>query len=184
MVAAEGVMVIGLVRHFKVDYSKNKWMTPQELLEWIMRYDDGGVLPRPFDARGVSWQKCYSSDLPRAMHTSRGIFSGEITATPLLREVPMSPPFKSRVPLPYFFWYIAGRFCWFFGTKSQQESARQSRERARTFLDSLEDTDGGILLVTHGVFMHPLQKELLRRGFKGRFINAPRNGGLYIFRKD
>ncbi|WP_312887220.1 histidine phosphatase family protein [Clostridium lacusfryxellense] len=132
----------------------------------------------------TKWDKCFSSDISRAVNTSTSIFKGEIIKTHLLREVPISPVFNTNLKLPYIFWCISGRLAWLFHSKSQIENKKDTQKRVNEFLDSINDaSNNNILIVSHGFFMNTLQKELNRRDVTGQDVKRPRNGTLYLYEK-
>lgn len=71
-------MYIGLVRHFKVDWDAQAFMTSNDFEKWAIKYDDSGVIENKFETQNIKWDKCFSSDLSRAIKTSETIFKGEI----------------------------------------------------------------------------------------------------------
>lgn len=109
MLLIEGEMNIGLVRHFKVNCATKMFMTSYDFEEWVRQYDNSDIIENEIDSGNIKWQKCFSSDLYRAVRTAETIFEGEILKTNLLREVCISPIFKSNIKLPYIFWCISGR---------------------------------------------------------------------------
>lgn len=177
-------MIIGLVRHFKVNCDTEKFMSANEFEEWVKRYDNSDVLEEKHDPHNIIWDKCYSSDLRRAIITSRILFSGEIVESPLLREVPLSPVFKTKMKFPHIFWCIIGRVAWFFQHKSQKEIRNDTTRRVREFLDNIDDkSSSNILIVCHGFLMNTIQKEIKRRGYNGHHIKRPKNGEIYLYEK-
>ena len=177
-------MFIGLVRHFKVDSDTQIFMTSDDFEEWVLKYDNSDIKENKVEIEHIKWDKCLSSDLPRAVKTSETIFKGEIIKSKLLREVPLSPIFKTNIKLPYLFWCITGRLAWNFQHKSQIETKNDTQMRANEFLDYLNnESDSNILIVCHGFFMRVLQNELKRRGFSGQNIRNPKNGALYLYKK-
>jgi broad specificity phosphatase PhoE len=177
-------MNIGLIRHFKVDCDKILFMTSDEFEALVRKYDEDDIIENDIDLGNIKWNKCFSSDLYRAVKTAESIFKEEIRKTHLLREVPISPIFKSNAKLPYIFWAISGRCAWFFGNKSQKESRKDTEKRIDEFLSNIDlDSNENILIVCHGFFMNTLQKKLKNRGFKGKVIKRPKNGTLYLYTK-
>ncbi|MCB2358247.1 phosphoglycerate mutase family protein [Clostridium estertheticum] len=177
-------MNIGLVRHFKVNCCTKMFMTSADFKQWVKQYDNSDVIENKFKIGNIKWDKCFSSDLSRAIKTSQSIFKGEIIKTQLLREVPIAPIFNTNIKIPYIFWCIGGRFAWFFQCKSQIEKKKDTQKRVNEFLDSIKDeSSNNILIVCHGFFMNTLQKELKNRGVTGRTIRTPKNGTLYLYKK-
>jgi broad specificity phosphatase PhoE len=177
-------MNIGLVRHFKVNCYTNMFMTSSDFEQWVKQYNSSDITQNKFEIGNIKWHKCFSSDLSRSIKTSKTIYTGDIIKTELLREVPISPIYKTNLKLPYVFWCMSGRFAWLFHHKSQIETKKDTQRRAKEFLDSLEnESNHNILVVCHGFFMRALQKELKRKGFKGQNVKRPKNGTLYLYEK-
>lgn len=182
-------MKIGLIRHFKVNYQKKFFMTSKEFKEWEENYNTSGVIRNDVELMGIKWDRCYSSTLIRAIITAKHVYSNEILQNDLIRETIIDPIFKSDLKLPYWFWAVGGRIAWYFNHKSQEESKTITNDKARQFLDLLQEeaeNEGAenILIVTHGFFMFSLQKELKRRGFTGKLIYRPKNGILYLYQNE
>ena len=177
-------MVIGLVRHFRVNCDAKFFMSASEFEEWVERYEQSDVLEQKHDPVNIIWDKCYSSDLKRAIITSKRIFTEEIIRSSLLREVPLTPIFKTKLKFPYAFWCVMGRMAWFFQHKSQEEVRRDTQRRVIKFLDSIDhQSSSNILIVCHGFLMNTMQKELKKRGYKGQHIRRPENGQIYLYKK-
>ena len=182
-------MRIGLIRHFKVDYHKNFFMTSKQFKEWERNYNKSDVVIKDVNLMGIEWDKCYSSTLIRAEITAKSVYNGEIVQSELIRETIIDPIFKSKCKLPYWFWAVSGRLAWYFNHKSQEENKIITKDKAKRFIDELEENakregSENILIVTHGFFMFSLQKELKKRGFKGKLITSPKNGILYLYKKE
>ncbi len=182
-------MKIGIIRHFKVNYHKNFFMNSKEFKEWEENYNRSDVIRKDIELMGIHWDKCYSSTLIRALVTAKHVYKEDIVQNDLIRETIIDPIFKSNVRLPYWFWAISGRVAWYFNHKSQQENKKITKDKARQFVDLFlneakkEDTEN-ILIVTHGFFMYSLQKELKKRGFKGKLVYSPKNGILYLYKNE
>lgn len=177
-------MKIGLVRHFEVVNSRSKFMTSEEFEEWTSIYDTAPVRQDYLDENQIKWEKCFSSDLPRALSTTKCIYKGEIIKTKELREVPISPILKTNIKLPFTLWCILGRMAWLYSHKSQDETKAETEKRVRNFIShviSLQENN--ILLATHGFLMKYIQEYLLKQGFKGEKYVKAKNGKIYIFEK-
>lgn len=177
-------MKIGLVRHFEVIHSYSKFMTSKEFEEWIKIYDTAPVRKDYIDKSQIKWESCFSSDLPRALSTARHIYKEEIIRTKELREVPLSPVFKTNIKLPFALWTVLGRIAWLCSHGSQNEKKAETEERIRNLISyAIASQEKNTLLVTHGFLMKYIQEYLLEQGFKGeKFIKA-KNGKIYIFEK-
>ena len=178
-------MIIGLVRHFKVDIiSTPKKLTGIEFDEWMNLYDRSPVIPTKVNLQNINWEICYSSTMPRAEETAKNIYSKEIISSELLVEVPLTAFSKKKIYFPSFVWHIGSRVAWALSSKSQPETIKQTKVRIKKFLDLIKDYDDkNILIVTHGFFMKVFVNELKKIGFNGKIDSAPKNGTLYIFKR-
>ncbi|SDE01329.1 histidine phosphatase family protein [Sporomusa acidovorans] len=177
-------MKIGLVRHFEVNCPHEFLMNAAKFREWVNQYDCSPTKPIALPAGTDNWDKCYCSDLPRAVETAQHIYQGEIIKTGLLREVPIAPVIETNLKLPYPFWLAAGRLAWYCSHQSQPETMRQTKWRIQRFIAGiLEAGNSDILIVTHGFLMIYIQQELLNKGFTGGRIRKARHGKIQVFTK-
>lgn len=177
-------MKIGLVRHFKVQHNFGKYMTSEDFRKYVDYYDRAEVIPKEVDMRNMVWDKCYSSDLPRAVRTAQAIYNGEILKTELLREIRLSPAFNTEFRIPLTTWNVLGRLAWYMSHNSQAEKRHETEKRAKDFLlNILSLGESNILIVSHGGMMFHIQKELSRNGFRGERFTKAENGRLYIFER-
>lgn len=181
-------MRIGIIRHFKVNYKKKLFMTSKEFKGWEESYNNSKVTRNDVKLHNINWDKCYSSTLSRAITTAEDVYSGKIVKSDFIREVPITPLFKTNLKLPYCFWAITSRLAWYFNFGPEEEKRKITETKAKKFIDFLENEakkegSENILIVTHGFFMYTLQKELKTRGFKGKTVYMPKNGILYLYKK-
>lgn len=173
---------IGLLRHLRPPVPRWRLMTAAAFRGWWDEYDRSGVEPMPVDLNGVPWERCYSSDLPRAVGTAERVFPGRIAVSPLLREVPVGPVWPSRLPLPWPLWIVLGRLAWYCDHPSQPEPPAATIGRARAFVkELLRPGRANTLVVTHGLMMKQIAKELVQHGFRGHLPLRPLKGRLYLF---
>lgn len=182
-------MRIGLIRHFKVNCHKKFFMTSKEFKEWEESYNKSNITRNEVELMNIKWDKCYSSTLMRAAETAQDVYNGKIVQNDLIRETIIDPIFKSNLKLPYWFWAVSARLAWYFNHSSQEESKIITKKKAKEFVDLLEneakkEKSENILVVTHGFFMYTLQKELKKRGFIGKLIRTPKNGRLYLYKRE
>jgi len=180
-------MKIGLVRHFEVECQLpglGRWMTPGQFQQWLHEYEMSDIKDGEIEPSGIMWDKCYSSDLPRAFKTAQKIYDGQIIETKALRELVICPPTDRNIKLPVLLWLLLGRMAWMFSHKSQLETKPFFKERVKSIVQEIilkEDKD--ILIVSHGFLMIFLRKELIKRGFRGPNFKRPSNGKIYVFEK-
>lgn len=177
-------MKVGLIRHFQVTsgYPK-KMITSAELLKWESEYNESEVEENEVDLLNICWEKCFSSDLSRARVTAEKCFNGTIIYTEELREVALSPFFRTNRRLPLFIHILSIRFAWFFNHNSQLEKKSEVVNRINRVLDYALSSGDNVLIVSHGGIMMYMRKELKRRGFKGPKFRRPENGVIYAFEK-
>jgi broad specificity phosphatase PhoE len=178
----ENGMRIGLLRHFKVNCPHKRMMTSGEFREWSEKYEVSKVIKKKVDMYGIEWDICYVSDLPRAITTAQEVYSGNLKIDKLLREVDNAPFIHTeRIKLPFEIWHVCGRLAWYFKSKSQPETIRETRNRINKFLDRIDWSKENILIVFHGFMIYNFQKELRKRGFKGEKLKIVKNGVLYEY---
>jgi broad specificity phosphatase PhoE len=176
-------MIIGLVRHFKVDLPfLPKRYNADEFNKQMLDYDSAPVIIREVEMDGHEWDVCYCSNLPRAVTTAENIYNKELIKTELLREVPLRAFTNRKINLPTFFWHVGGRIAWRRNGKSQPETFLETKKRINEMFDIISACGySKILLVTHGFFMRLFTAELKKKGFNGEIDVSPRNGKLYVF---
>jgi len=175
-------MKIGLIRHYKVNYPYplRKRLSSHEVAEWFAAYDEADIEAGVTDLQGVTWERCWTSDLPRAKRTAQLVYSGELESLEELREIPV-PQFRTRIRLPFLCWGILIRLSWLIHRRTR-EDIRSAQELIRAVLDRILSGSGGpILIVSHAALMKYMRKELLRRGFRGPKFGYAENGKLYVF---
>ena len=178
-------MKIGLVRHFKVKCKpKQKWLYLRQFYEWIEAYDNSEILyPNNFGYND-SWDICFSSDLRRAKLTAEFIFDGLIIKTKDLREVDIIELKNIGIKMHYIILLIINRVLWFISGKLQDKNIQHTIARAKNFLDIIETSEySKVLIVSHGLFMKFLDKELKQRKYRGKMELIPKNGKIIIYDK-
>lgn len=180
-------MKIGLVRHFKVDMDTNSGnISSKEFDEMQNKYDISDVIKKEVILRDVNWNKCYASDLPRAIKTAETIYDGSIIKNSLIREVDIRFSRTIEGEYDYHTWGFHSILGWGKNASYVSEKYDDSKKRIKKFLNILvKDIKIGdnTLLVCHGLIMRVLEEELRYRGFEGETIVAPDNGDLYLFQK-
>lgn len=179
-------MKIGLVRHFKVNLKRKKYMTYEEFNEHTYNYDRADVIPNEL-VIDKEWSKCYCSTLPRAITTAKTIYHGEIILSDKLVEIPVGAPLKLKFRIPYIFWTILARFAWIRHYTSQPEGRQATLKRLEQFLEEIineENKNSNILIVSHAGALYELRKMLLKRGFRGDKFLTANNGRLYVYKNN
>lgn len=178
----EGVMRIGLIRHFKVQEGLPKgWTTAAQLYAWRSRYESSQVTPAPLNLGDIHWDTCLSSDIDRAVTTAKAAFEGEIEYTPLLREAEFTPLKTGPLRLPSGLWRQLYRLVWLSGHHSQRACRDDFRSRVMAVADLLEKRCGNTLVVCHAGMMVFLALELRHRGFTGPKLRMPDHATVYLY---
>jgi broad specificity phosphatase PhoE len=177
-------MKIGLVRHYKVKkgFPKGMSLTANELNQWFEEYNTSDIEIGDTLIDTKDWDICYSSDLSRAKKTAEHLYDDNIIFLPELRE--LNPPlFKGNIKLPFFVWVLAARIRGLFDPKVKKE-IKEGKKRITSFFDKIPSSQQSILIVGHGGMMMYMRKELIKRGYKGPYFTIPKNGEVYVFKKE
>ncbi|MBN1301923.1 MAG: histidine phosphatase family protein [Melioribacteraceae bacterium] len=176
-------MTLGLIRHFKVDApAYTKFLSASEFSDSQKKYHECDVIEQKVDLDKIDWQVCYSSTLTRAMATAKSIYNGRVVFTEELVEVEASPVFNYGCKLSFNTWHVLARLAWLFGSATQYETRRQTKQRCNKLYSILKESGyQNILIVSHGFFLRELANFLIKKGYKGKIDYAPKNAKLYIF---
>ena len=127
------------------------------------------------------YRKIYVSEYSRSQDTAKKLFpNGEYFESGLINEVPLKSSFDTKVNMPLWFWNLTGRLQWFVNSGRQVEGRRQTRERAKEFVEMIGNDDMDVAVVTHGFFMHTLLKEMKKVGFKMTGTSVKFKNGEYV----
>ncbi|MED2974989.1 histidine phosphatase family protein [Fictibacillus sp. B-59209] len=174
------------MRHFKVTRGyPNGFFSSEELMEWVKEYDASEIEESEIDLGGVDWKTCYASNLSRAEKTARRAFDGEIILMKELREIPLSPFFRSKVKLPLAIHLLFIRLAWLMKHPSQSPGKEEIIRLINETLNRIIENEGeDILIVCHGGVMMFMRKELLKHGFSGPKLGRRiEHGKVYVFEK-
>lgn len=179
-------MIIGLIRHFKVDFKPVKRIYSADDFSRAMDlYENSPVILDSIKLSNNNWDVCYCSTINRAIVTANNIYNGKIIYTDLIVEVPVTPFTKNKIKLPSFVWHLGGRIAWHKNHHSQPEKRSETLIRIKSFLDEISGNNyKSVLVVTHGFFMRVLVEQLIKNGYKGKIDVRPVNGKLYILNND
>lgn len=177
-------MIIGLIRHFKVDFKPAKSIYSAEEFAGAMDlYENSPVITDPLKFNNSDWEVCYCSTINRAVVTANKIYNGKIIYSDLIVEVPVTPFTKRKIKLPSFVWLLGGRIAWHKNHYSQPEKRRETLIRIKNFIDEISGNNyKSVLVVTHGFFMRVFVEQLIKIGYRGKIDFRPVNGKLYIFK--
>lgn len=176
-------MKVGLIRHFEVDILWKKSMNSHEFREWMKEYDLAGVKQKDVFLLQNEWDRCYCSNLPRAIHTAEHIYKGKITKTESIKEVPIQPFIETKIRMHFLMWMVFGRIAWYISHKSQAERAIDTQRRVKQFINEISLVESNVLIVSHGYLMRLIKNRLIELGFSGENFIKAEHGRLYIFQK-
>jgi broad specificity phosphatase PhoE len=160
-------------------------LTARDLVAWRDRYDLADIVDVRLDAHAIPWQRCISSDLPRAVRTAEQLFTGPIEQTPLLREPHVAEFATGRLRLPANMWHWVLRASWMTGHSSQQAARDEFRARMTEFEETvLASIEVDTLIVSHAGVMLFLRAILTRLGFTGPHYRLAEHGKLYLFERN
>lgn len=167
-------LIITLIRHAKVNYEFKKYYHYFEFDKACTEYDNSSVL-RGIEHRTIV-NTVYVSSMTRTHDTSKLLFPNKIPIeNKLFDEVPIQSFASLPFPLPTALWFGIGRLQWLFSSKRQPEGKDDTKIRVQKAVDILVANDEDVVLISHGLFMRLLVKELKKRGFilkgKARYRN-------------
>ncbi len=160
-------MKIIVIRHGAVDFRRSRRCTSAGFDRECAAYDQAPLGRSAYVAPQAEFRNIYVSTLPRSRETARLMFPGrDLQESKLISEVPCRSAFDSRIRLPQWLWFLAGRLQWAAGGARQPEKRRDTVNRSRQFIALIFRDGADCAVVTHGFFMHILLWELKKSGFR------------------
>ena len=173
-------MRVVIIRHAEVDFCWSKRCTSAKFDSDCREYDLSPIKNVTYSIPQTVYQKVYVSELSRSKDTAKILFpSGEHLESPLINEVPLKSSFDTKTNMPLWFWNLTGRLQWFINCRRQPQVRRQTRKRAKEFVELIRNDDMDIAVVTHGFYMHTLLQEMKKAGFKMTGNSANFKNGEY-----
>jgi broad specificity phosphatase PhoE len=163
-----------LLRHFKVLDTSKKKLDSAEFNTWVDLYDTYDLEYQKIDLPKVDI--IYTSSLKRTQKTAE-LLDLEYISDNRLDEVDTKAFFQTKRKFSKTFWLFINRILWFLNLSSV-ESKKQTTKRANDFIDSI-DLSKDILIISHGLFLKILIKELQKNGYHGKIDLKPKNGIIY-----
>ncbi len=161
------------------DQSKD-FMNADEFLAWVEAYDNMElkyvevVLPDKIDKVFVSRQQ-------RALK-SAAYFDFDSEVSDLLVEVKAQIFMSGKIKLPKKLWLFVDRLRWYFDLR-KVENRSHTIKRARDFIEKIKDIED-VFVVSHGLFIYVLIKELKKKGYEGSVDKRIKNARVYTFKKE
>lgn len=148
------------------------------------KYDFSPIRNVTYSVPQTAYQKIYVSELSRSKDTAKILFPDEeFFESCLINEVPLKSSFDTKMNMPLWFWNLTGRLQWFINCKRQAEGRRQTRDRAKEFVELIRNDDMDVAVVTHGFYMHTLLQEMKKVGFRMRGSSVKFKNGEYVTAK-
>lgn len=148
------------------------------------KYDLSPIRNVTYSVPQTAYQKIYVSELSRSKDTAKILFPDEeFFESRLINEVPLRSSFDTKMNMPLLFWNLTGRLQWFINCKRQAEGRRQTRDRAKEFVELIRNDDMDVAVVTHGFYMHTLLQEMKKVGFRMRGSSVKFKNGEYVTAK-
>ena len=174
-------MRLVIIRHAEVDFCWSRRCTSELFDSECRKYDLFPIKNVSYKIPKNVYRKIYVSEYSRSQDTAKKLFpNGEYFESGLINEVPLKSSFDTKVNMPLWFWNLTGRLQWFVNSGRQVEGRRQTRDRAKEFVEMIRNDDMDVAVVTHGFFMHTLLKEMKKVGFKMTGASVKFKNGEYV----
>lgn len=167
-------MRIALVRHAPVQFSANRWISPNGVREAVANYNQASVAcagaPQKLQELTQSASVVFASSLPRSIRTAEALAPDrEVLKCGVFDEAPL-PSIRGPIPLlPVRLWFIVLRVLWLLGWADGTEPKSRALVRARVAAEQLVLASGPdrlVVLVGHGIFMALLARSLEEMGWR------------------
>ena len=143
--------MVVVIRHAEVDFCWSKRCTSAKFDSDCREYDLSPIKNVTYSIPQTLYQKVYVSELSRNKDTAKILFPNE-------------EYFES----------------WLINCRRQAEGRRQTRERAKEFVELIKSDDMDLAVVTHGFYMHTLLQEMKKAGFKMTGYSVKFKNGEYV----
>ena len=174
-------MRVVIIRHAEVDFCWSRRCTSEKFDLECRKYDLSPIKNVTYDILQAAYQKIYVSKLSRSQDTAKVLFpNGEYFESGLINEVPLKSSINSKISMPLWFWNLSGRLQWLINCRRQAEGRRQTRKRAKRFVELIKNDDMDVAVVTHGFYMHTLLKEMRKAGFRMMGSSLKFKNGEYV----
>lgn len=155
-----------------------------QVIKWFQEYDTSTEL-NIFDVELCDdWEKCYSSQLPRAVLTAEKIYGANFHSSSGFNEPSISPIFAYDIRLPFLLWGLLFRIAILFNHKTQLHKKDVLERRIMIEVEKiLSNNEKKVLIISHAFIMNMISKLLIKKGFKGEKIGHPEHAKLYVFER-
>ena len=174
-------MKVVIIRHAEVEYSWSRWCTSEMFDSECEKYDLSPIKNVPYSIPRADYQKIYVSELSRSQDTAKILFpNGNYYESRYINEVPLKSSLDTKMNMPLWFWNLTGRLQWLINNRRQVEGCRQTRERAKAFVEMIRIDGMNVAVVTHGFYMHTLLQEMKKAGFRMTGASVKFKNGEYV----
>ena len=174
-------MRVVIIRHAEVDFCWSRWCSSEMFDSECRKYDLSPIKNVTYSIPQTVYQKIYVSKLSRSKDTAKILFPNEeYFESWLINEVPLKSCSDTKMNMPLWFWNLAGRLQWFINCRRQAEGRRQTRERAKEFVELIKSDDMDLAVVTHGFYLHTLLQEMKKMGFRMTGSSVKFKNGEYV----
>ena len=147
--------MVVIIRHAEVDFCWSRRCASELFDSECRKYDLSPIKNVTYRIPQIAYQKIYVSKLSRSKDTAKILFpNGEFLESGLINEVPLKSSFNSKISMPLWFWNLTGRLRWFVNSRRQPQVRRQTRKRAKEFVELIRNDDMDVAVVTHGFYIY------------------------------
>lgn len=177
-------MRVLLMRHFTVDFCWKDNYNHKGYMEALKTYNKRPVIN--IKELDFPIKTIYISSLSRTRETA-GYLKGEkeVIQTDLIDEIDLQGSGIINYRLPVKFCHRFALLKSILNLKSQNETRKETKARAKKFLRLIEDKNEDCIVISHGMFLKVLMRIMIRRGYSSvTKIRALKNGEIVEYNKD
>ena len=159
-------MKLIVIRHAKVLFNWEKAYNAETFNQACSGYSEADVFSEIRSEIKTGKKPVFVSYLRLTEDTARLLFGDRpFIKSDLFNEVELHSFLAVPFKLPTSLWKAMGRTHWFLNIPTQPEIKKQTIRRAHQAIDLLESQQEDAILVSHGIFMQILFRELKNRGY-------------------
>ncbi|WKY44640.1 histidine phosphatase family protein [Eubacteriaceae bacterium ES2] len=169
-------MKLIVIRHAKVLFNWENVYNADEFNQACIGYSEADVFSEISSEIKTGKMPIFISELRRTEDTARLLFRDrDFIKNELFNEVELHSFLEVPFKLPTILWKAMGRTHWLLNIRTQPEIRKETIRRAHQAIDQLESRQQDAILVSHGIFMQVLFRELKNRGY-----TVKRSGSLWL----
>ncbi len=160
-------MKVVIIRHAEVNFNWSRRCRSEKFDSECGKYDHSPIKSVTYSIPQIAYRRIYVSELSRSRDTAEILFpGGTYYESGFINEVPLKSSFDTKMNMPLWFWNLTGRLQWYINCKRQVEGHRQTRKRAKEFIELIGKDGKDSAVVTHGFYMHTLLREMKKAGYR------------------